>query len=241
MKFSKIIAAFLASSTFLFTCNVKADGTFKPTKLALDFYEIGLRDSTTGELLSIFKNSEGVNIDLVSGAGEETLAEGVSLPKSGVYDQMYVLTSNAPVVSGTDGNGCYIKAGNYTDNDASWAAATSNISEAGEATLKEMGFDGSNTDYGPSNPAVTTYFNGTKTTNLVLYLVNNVNRLPGTGGIFNRYLFVGNLATSVDLTDVKDKIAWINVDTSNSSVLASSCTVYGWNNTKFGLSIQEVN
>lgn len=240
MKFSKIITALIASSSFLFPINANADGTFKPTKLALDFYEIGLRDTTTGNLLPIFKNDAGVNIDLVSGDGEEALAEGVSLSSSGVYDQMYVLTSNAPVVSGTDGNGCYIKAGNYTDNDASWAAATSNISEAGEATLKEMGFDGSNSNYGPSTPAVTTSFNGTKTTSLDLYLVNDVNTFPGTGGVFNRYLFVGNLTTSVDLTDVKDKVAWVNVDTTNSSVLTGSCTVYGWNNTKFGLSIQEL-
>ena len=165
MKFSKIITAFIATSSILFPLNANADGIFKPTKLALDFYEIGLRDSTTGNLLSIFKNSAGVTIDLVSGDGEEALAEGVSLSSSGVYDQMYILTSNAPVVSGTDGNGCYIKAGNYTDNDASWSAATSNISEAGEATLKEMGFNGSNSDYGPDTPAVTTSFNSLQSDN----------------------------------------------------------------------------
>ena len=54
MKFSKIITALIASSSFLFPLNVNADGTFKPTKLALDFYEIGLRDTTTGNLLPIF-------------------------------------------------------------------------------------------------------------------------------------------------------------------------------------------
>ena len=238
LKFSNFLATILASSNLFLSAPLKADGVFQPTKLAIDFYEIGLRNSTTEKLLPVFKNDNGLNIDLVSGAGEEELANGISLDSTGTYDQMYVLTSNAPVVSGDDGNGCYIKAGSYSDSDGEWAAATTDSALAGEATLTETGFDWAENDYGPTSPAVTTYFNGTQTTSLVEYLVNGENKTPGSGGTYNRYLFVGELANSVDLSKVKEGTVWISVETSDTSEMSESCTVYEWNNTKFTLSIE---
>ena len=217
LKFSKVLATILASSNLFISAPLKADGVFQPTKLAIDFYEIGLRNSTTEKLLPVFKNDNGLNIDLVSGAGEEELANGVSLDTTGTYDQMYVLTSNSPVISGNDGEGCYIKAGSYEDYDGEWAAATADSSLAGDATLTETGFGGSDSDYGPTSPAVTTYFNGTQTTSLVEYLVNGENKTPGAGGTFNRYLFVGELANSIDLSQVKEGTVWISVETSDTS------------------------
>ena len=238
LKLSKVLATIVASSNLLLIAPLKADGVFQPTKLAIDFYEIGLRNSTTEKLLPVFKNDNGVNIDLVSGAGEEELAKGISLDSTGSYDQMYVLTSNAPVISGNDGKGCYVKAGSYSDNDGEWSAATSNVALAGEATLTETGFGGSNSDYGPVSPAVTTYFNGTQTTSLVEYLVNGENKTPGSGGTFNRYLFVGALANSIDLSKVESGTVWISVETSNTSEMSGLCSVYTWNDTKFTLSIE---
>ena len=238
LKFSKVLATILASSNLFLSAPLKADGVFQPTKLAIDFYEIGLRNSTTEKLMPVFKNDNGLNIDLVSGAGEEELANGISLDSTGTYDQMYVLTSNSPVISGNDGDGCYIKAGSYEDNDGEWAAATTDSSLAGDATLTETGFGGSDSDYGPVNPAVTTYFNGTQTTSLVEYLVNGDNKTPGAGGTLNRYLFVGVLANSIDLSQVKEGTVWISVETSDTSEMSESCTVYEWNNTKFTLSVE---
>ena len=113
-----------------------------------------------------------------------------------------------------------------------------NVALAGDATLTETGFSGSDSDYGPVNPAVTTYFNGTQTTSLVEYLVNGDNKTPGAGGTLNRYLFVGVLASSIDLSQVKEGTVWISVETSDTSEMSESCTVYEWNNTKFTLSVE---
>ena len=75
---------------------------------------------------------------------------------------------------------------------------------------------------------------------MTLVLLVRLSRLFKPNTNINRYLFVCDLATPVNLSDVKDKVAWVNVDTTDSSVLTGSCTVYGWNNTKFSLSIQEL-
>ena len=85
------------------------DLQFRPTKLQAKFYEIGFRNSTSGEFATVFANSSGTDVDLATEDGLNTLSSGMSLTNSGTFDQMYILVSNTVSVSGNPFSGCYIK------------------------------------------------------------------------------------------------------------------------------------
>ena len=64
------------------------DLQFRPTKLQAKFYEIGFRNSTSGEFATVFANSSGTDVDLATEGGINTLSSGMSLSNSGTFDQM---------------------------------------------------------------------------------------------------------------------------------------------------------
>ena len=93
-----------------------------------------------------------------------------------------------------------------------------------------------------TTPAVTTSLNGTATSNLLLYLVNKDTKTPGLGGTINGYLFLGDLANSINLDSSKEGTLWLEVDSSkaleaDNASDGTECDNMNWQNTKFGLSI----
>ena len=74
---------------------------------------------------------------------------------------------------------------------------------------------------------------------MTLYLVNSITRNPGEGGSYDRYLYLGDLQSSINLDVTKEGTLWIDADTSESVELNTGCTNANWVNTKFGLSIEQ--
>jgi len=233
------------SFSLLSVANISlADTSFRPSKLEVTFYEMGFRNSTTGSFASIFKSSTGQLVDLSSNNSVQTLADNVTLSDSGTYDQIYALVANKVSLAGDAGNGCYIKAGDYSYNDGDWGSATTNSALAGTANATETGFGGNDASVGNLSsrkviPAVTSSVNGEAVSNLTLYLVNSITRNPGEGGSYDRYLYLGDMQSSINLDVTKEGTLWIDADTSESVELNTGCTNANWVNTKFGLSIEQ--
>jgi len=226
-----------------------ADVGFRPSKLEAVFYEIGFRNSSSGKFVSVFSNSSGVTIDLATEGGLNTLSSGLSLNDSGTFDQMYVLVKNTVSVAGEPVKGCFIKSGDFSYNDGDFNIGTTNSALAGTANLTETGFSMQDADMNVLNsykttPAVTTSLNGTATSNLVLYLVNKDTKTPGLGGTINGYLFLGDLANSINLDSSKEGTLWLEVDSSkaleaDNASDGTECDNMNWQNTKFGLSVEQ--
>ncbi len=224
------------------------DLQFRPTKLEAKFYEIGFRNSTSGKLVSVFSSSEGVPINLATQGGLNTLSSGMGLTDSGTFNQMYVLVSNTVSISGTAYTGCFIKSGDVSYTNGDFNIGTTNSALAGTANLTETGFNGaydlnSTSTYASTNPAVTTTLNGVQTTDLALYLVNKDTKTPGLGGTINGYLFLGSLASEINLDSAKEGTLWVDVDSSEAVEVnngkVGTCNTMNWQNTKFGLSVEQ--
>ena len=237
--------ALLSSSNVVLADN---DLQFRPEKLETKFYEIGFRNSTSGKLVSVFSNSEGVPINLATQGGLNTLASGMGLTDSGTFDQMYVLVSNTVSLSGTAYTGCFIKSGDVSYSNGDFNIGTTNSALAGTTNLTETGFNGvydlnDTSTYASTNPAVTTTLNGVQTTNLALYLVNKDTKIPGLGGTINGYLFLGSLANEISLNSSKEGTLWVDVDSSEAIEVnngkTGGCNTMNWQNTKFGLSVEQ--
>ena len=253
MKISKLslkrITTALGFSLLSISNPVLADNDlqFRPTKLLAKFYEIGFRNSTSGEFATVFANSSGTDIDLATDGGLNTLSSGMSLSNSGTFDQMYILVSNTVSVSGNPFSGCYVKTVDVSYTNGDFNIGTTNSALAGTANLTETGFSGvadmSNLNSYKTNPAVTTTLNGTQTSNLDLYLVNKDTKTPGLGGTINSYLFLGDLANSIDLDSTKEGTLWVDVDSSEAIEVNNgkigTCNTMNWQNTKFGLSVEQ--
>ena len=80
--------------------------------------------------------------------------------------------------------------------------------------------------------------NGTQTTNSI-----KDTKTPGLGGTINSYLFLGDLANSIDLDSTKEGTLWVDVDSSEAIEVNNgqigTCNEMNWENTKFGLSIEQ--
>ena len=244
------IVAMTISCSMISICSKSfaSDLSFRPDKLETKFYEIGFRNSSTGEFASVFSNSSGVPIDLSTEGGINTLSSGLGLTSTGTFDQMYVIVSNTVSVSGNPATGCFIKAGDYSYNDGDFNIGTSNSNLAGIANLTETGFGIQDANQNiPSTytttPAVTTTLNGTQTANLKLYLVNKDTKTPGIGGTINALLFLGDLASEINLDSSKAGTLWVDVDSSEAMEVDNGnngdCDNMNWQNTKFGLSVEQ--
>ena len=240
----KFLSGLAIFSTFSAIPNSYAETIIRPSKLETRFYEMGFRNSSTGEFASVFSSSDGQQVDLSSSNSVQTLSENVQLTNSGTFDQMYVLVSNTVSMTGDTGSGCYIKSGEYSYNSGDIPATTTNASLSGTAIVTEIGFGGTNATSSSlssykTTPAVSSSVNGEAVNNLTLYLVNGTTRNPGEGGPYNRYLYLGNLQTSIDLSTTKKGTLWIDTDTSQSVSINTGCSSFNWENTKFGLSVEQ--
>lgn len=248
-SFLKITATIIGLS-FLSSINssLASDLYFRPTKLEAKFYELGFRNSTTGELAAVFSDSSGTSINIATEDDINTLSSGLTLNNSGTFDQLYFIISNTVSVEGEPVSGCYIKSTDVSYNDGDFRIGTNNSALAGTANITETGFgmneyDKDDSDSYTTIPAVTTSINGTATSNLILYLVNKDTKTPGLGGTINAYLFVGDLETSINLDSSKSGTLWIDVDASQAMELDNGnngdCDNMSWQNTKFGLSVEQ--
>ena len=237
--------AILSSTNVVLADN---DLQFRPEKLEVKYYEIGFRNSNSGELVSVFSNSEGIPINLATQGGINTLVSGLNLTDSGTFDQMYVLVSNTVSVSGKAYSGCFIKSGDVSYSNGDFNIGTTDSAIVGTANLTETGFNGvydlgDTSTYSSLNPAVTTTLNGDQTLDLALYLVNKDTKTPGLGGTINGYLFLGNLATEIDLDSSKVGTLWVDVDASEALEVNNgkigTCNTMNWQNTKFGLLVEQ--
>ena len=239
-----ISCALFSTTNFALADN---DLQFRPTKLEAKFYEIGFRNSTSGEFASVFSNSSGTDINLATDGGINNLSSGLTLTNSGTFDQMYILVSNTVSVSGNPFSGCFIKSSDVSYSNGDFNIGTTNSALAGTSNLTETGFNGvanmSSLSTYKTNPAVTTTLNGTQTSNLVLYLVNKDTKTPGLGGTINSYLFLGDLASSISLDSTKEGTLWVDVDSSEALEVNNgkigTCNTMNWQNTKFGLSVEQ--
>ena len=250
MKILKLAVTTLSFSFLSISNTALADDfdlQFRPSKLEAKFYEIGFRNSTSGEFVSVFSNSDGTDIDLATEGGLNTLSSGLNLTNSGTFDQMYILVSNTVSVSGNPFSGCFIKSADVSYVNGDFNIGTTNAALAGTANLTENGFDGvadmNNLDTYKTTPAVTTTVNGTQTSTLVSYLVNKDTKTPGLGGTINAYLFLGDLATSISLDNTKTGTLWFDIDSSEALEVNNgergTCNTMNWQNTKFGLSVEQ--
>lgn len=242
--FKKFLSGIAIFSTFSAIPYSYGETIIRPSKLETRFYEMGFRNSSTGEFASVFSSSEGQLVDLSSSNSVQTLSENVQLTNSGTFDQMYVLVSNTVSMTGETGSGCYIKSGEYSYNSGDIPATTTNASLSGTAIVTETGFGDTNATTSSlssykTKPAVSSSVNGESVNNLTLYLVNGTTRNPGEGGPYNRYLYLGDLQTSINLSTTKKGTLWIDTDTSESVSINTGCTSFNWENTKFGLSVEQ--
>ena len=172
-KLSKLIAT--SALFFGVSSTLETIANQIPTRLSITLYELGFRDSTSGNLNPVFKDLSGnTMIDLVEYKGKPTnLTNGLRAPSDGTFDQLYFITSNNPLVSGNNGSGCYIKQGTYSYNDGVIVGAATTDSDlaatvSNPASITETGFSGSDDNYGPVTPVVTASVNGNSSTSITV-------------------------------------------------------------------------
>lgn len=237
MKFLKLItAASVCAFSALPLCTTKAsaDGIFRPDTFKVTFYQIGFRNSTTGTLNPVLNSSSGVEADL-SNAGSSLSLASSQTPSEGNWDQIYALIKNSIKVSGTDGNGCFIKDGASAIADDGTAIVTTNSSESGEGTTTSMFYDGAG-DFGPYSPDIASSVNGSAVTDLKEYLVSDSNPTPSGGGTINRFLYIGNI-TPITISDGSSGTIIYTIDTSEAGEMHDNCSKYSFGNLNFNMSV----
>ena len=176
---------------------------FRPSLYEVTFYEAGVIDSRTGQRAAIFQSSAGVTVDLSVSGAVEALAKNAVLP-DGVWDQVYSLVSNTQVYSGSDGKGCFVKAGQvaYDGGISDPLVATSNKAEAGVRRVTFTSYrDGGGPTLGPMKAPSSGQVLGNKVLNLQGWLVSSRNPVPGGGGLIDRHLTIGDLSRSLKTPD----------------------------------------
>jgi len=225
-------------SSIAFSLPLMAEVSFRPTKFALTFYQIGFENSTTGERWPIFNDSNGKVVDFNNQNEINDLVSNVKA-KEGTWDTIYSLVSNSQVVNGSK-DGCYMKSGTFTPNGSyDYDATTTNIALAGEATIVETSL-GDSSPRGPVETDVTLSVNGEAVQSFKIALVNSSNPVVGGGGSVNRRLFYGTLSTPIDTKSKQEGTIWMSIDPTN--VFLDSCSMYDEagesGGIKFGLSVQ---
>ena len=214
-----------------------ADGIFRPSKFKVTFYQIGLRQSSTGVLNPILDSGTGVEVDLSNPGDSLSLASGKE-PRDGKWDQIYALVSNRIKVAGTDGNGCFIRSGAaaaFTNGTS--AIVTANAAQSGEATTISEDY-GTPGDFGPYTPSITSSVNGTSTSDLKEYLVSSTNPTPNGGGSINRFLYIGSISPVTINSGSRGSVIY-TIDTSQAGQISGNCGGYSYGNLQFNMSIQQ--
>lgn len=136
-----------------------------------------------------------------------------------------------------------------------WSAATSNSAEFGEASLKEQSFgvgnDGepdSSGAYGPATPSTNLSVGGNEVLSAKMYVTNSsnpysfvaegtaVNDLPASS-TRNRMLYVGELSSSVIVSDNSKGVVQIYFDYSNGLAFDDDCDAVKFNSGDFDMSV----
>ena len=244
-KLSKLIATSSLLVGVFSNLEIYANQT--PSSLSITLYEVGFRNSTTGSFNPVFKDLTGNTLlDLIEYKGKPTnLTNGLQVPSDGTFDQLYFITSNNPLVSGNNGSGCYVKQGTYSYNGGVIiGAATTNPALAATvnnpASFTETGLGGSDDNYGPGTPVVTTAVNGSSTSGMKLFLVNdnNVSSKP-----YSKYLHYANLSTPVVIQDKKEGTLILTYNVNGAMGFESSsgglgCDNFYWDQIRINLSIE---
>ena len=243
------LSRFIATSSLVVGVfsNSEINANQIPSRLSITLYEIGFRDSTTGNLNPVFKDLSGdTMIDLIEYKGKPTnLTNGLKVPSDGIFDQLYFITSNRPLVSGDDGSGCYIKQGIYSYNDGLILnAANGDINLAATktnpSTFIETGFGGSDDNFGPVTPVVTANVNGNATTGMKLVLVNDDNLSVKP---YTKYLHYSNLSTAVTIQEKKEGTLILTYNTDKAMSFKGTgggpgCDHFQWDEIGINLSIE---
>ena len=135
-----------------------------------------------------------------------------------------------------------------------WAAATSNSAEFGEASLKEQSFtvddNGPNHSnaYGPSAPSTNISVGGNEVLSAEMYITNSsqpyyrvpeetaVSDLPASS-TRDRVLYLGELSSSVVVTDDSKGTVQIYFDYSNGLAFDDDCDSVKFNSGDFDMSV----
>ena len=136
-----------------------------------------------------------------------------------------------------------------------WSAATSNSAEFGEASLREQAFGvDSNGDpdfvgaYGPATPSTSISVGGNEVLSAKMYLTNSsnpysvveegtaVNDLPASS-TRDRVLYVGELSSSVLVSDNSKGVVQIYFDYSNGLAFSDDCDAVRFNSGDFDMSV----
>ena len=140
MKFQKffiaIILSIFSSISFSKVSNARSKlgvefpNVFTPSSFKVNFYEIGLIDENNNKL-SIFENTNGVEIDLTKPNSATQLSKNVSPKIDGTYTKTYTkiffITSNATKITGnfsSNDKTCYTKSGNFEHENMIWEGVT---------------------------------------------------------------------------------------------------------------------
>ena len=136
-----------------------------------------------------------------------------------------------------------------------WSAATSNSAEFGEASLREQSFgvgnDGepdSSGAYGPATPSTNLSVGGNEVLSAKMYVTNSsnpysfvaegtaLNDLPASS-TRNRMLYVGELSSSVIVSDNSKGVVQIYFDYSNGLAFDDDCDAVKFNSGDFDMSV----
>ena len=136
-----------------------------------------------------------------------------------------------------------------------WSAATSNSAEFGEASLREhtfaVGSDGepdSSTAYGPGVPSTNFSVGGNEVLSAKMYITNSsnpysfvaegtaLNDLPASS-TRDRMLYVGELSSSVVVSDNSKGVVQIYFDYSNGLAFDDDCDAVKFNSGDFDMSV----
>ena len=216
---------------------------FTPTKHVVKFYSLGLSNSDRSVLFKVLDNSEGIDVDLAKPGEISKLATGIKAV-AGTYTHIYGIVSNTGTVAGSTGT-CYLKAGSYNKASSGgytgWAAHTTNESESGDAVLTEQDFDPGNNSYGPVTPNTSITVQGTKVSDMKLYLTNS--SAPYTTSTDaslsrDRSLYFGELASPITVKDASQGQVIVTFDVTEGAAFDDSCAVgMDTDNYKFTFSI----
>jgi len=254
---------------------VYGSNSTRPDSLKVTFYRLGIGNSDFTKVFSVLESESGVEVDISDQNSINNMATGVS-PVTGTYTHMYAVISNTYKMKGS-ANGCYTKNADATIKygvfDASittkngdnsycndctwhgWSAATSNLSEFGEASLTERSYGlnennepNSGDAYGPVEPSTNLSVGGNEVNSAQMYLTNSsapfsfvpegtaLSELPASS-TRDRVLYVGKLSSSVVVEEASKGVVQIYFDYSNGLAFDDDCDAIKFNSGDFDMSV----
>ena len=252
------------------------ENNFRPESLKVTFYQLGLANDDFSKVFEVLNSTSGIEVNIASPSASNDLIQNVKA-EAGTYTRIYALIKNTYKVKGSS-NSCYTKAGSFNQSNRShhydklyidgilqagsnnssdgWLAATSNISEFGEAVILEDSFgvsndgnyDSSNQYYGPVEPSTVTSVGGTEVSEMDLYLTNS--SAPFTTftssmdaasapakSTRDRALYVGILPSNFEIKDASNGVVQIYFDFSSGISFDDDCDSIKFNANDFDMSI----